>query len=123
MITQTIEKAPRKKRIEAIQGKRTFEEIDRLDNIARDAWVALYTAVQTGERDYIYWNDAPVMSLSGSVSHLQHILTRSAKQENALQLTCIQIKDDEPIPISDLQITEPEQFIKETPNTAEVYIY
>ena len=59
---------------------------------------------------------------SGSVSHLQHILTRSAKQENALQLTCIQVKDDEPIPISDLQITEPEQFIKETPNTAEVYI-
>lgn len=38
MITRTIEKAPRKKRIEAIQGKRTFEEIDRLDNIARDAW-------------------------------------------------------------------------------------
>lgn len=123
MITQTIEKAPRKTRIEAIQGKRTFEEIDRLDNIARDAWVALYTAVQTGERDYIYWNDAPVMSLSGSVSHLQHILTRSAKQENALQLTCIQVKDDEPIPISDLQITEPEQFIKETPNSANVYIF
>ena len=56
MQTQTISKAPRKMRIEAIQNKRTFEEIDRLDNIARDAWVALYTAVQTGERDYIYWN-------------------------------------------------------------------
>ena len=123
MITQTIEKAPRKKRIEAIQNKRTFEEIDRLDNIARDAWVALYTAVQTGTHDCIYWNDAPVMSLSGSVSHLQHVLTRSTKQENALQLTCIQVKDGEPIPISDLQIKEPEQFIKETPNTAEVYIY
>lgn len=47
MITQTIEKAPRKTRIEAIQGKRTFEEIDRLDNIARDAWTSLYTAVQS----------------------------------------------------------------------------
>ncbi len=34
MITQTIEKAPRKICIEAIQGKQTFEEIDRLDNIA-----------------------------------------------------------------------------------------
>ena len=77
MTIQSIEKAPRKKRIEAIQGKRTFEEIDRLDNIARDAWTSLYTAVQTGE----------------------------------------------PIPLSDLQITEPEQFIKETPNTAEVYIF
>lgn len=63
MQTQTISKAPRKMRIEAIQGKRTFEEIDRLDNIARDAWTSLYTAVQTGERDYIfYWNDAPVIS-------------------------------------------------------------
>ena len=123
MQTQTIKKAPRKMRIEAIQGKRTFEEVDRLDNIARDAWTALYTAIQTGAHDYIYWNDAPVMSLSGIVSHLQHVLTRSVKQENALQLTCIQIKDNEPIPLSDLQITEPEQFIKEIPNTAEVYIY
>lgn len=123
MITQTIEKAPRKKRIEAIQGKQTFEEIDRLDNIARDAWAALYTAIQTGTHDYIYWNDAPAISRSGIKSHLCHILTRSTKLDNALQLTCIQVKDGEPIPLSDLQITEPEQFIKETPNTAEVYIY
>lgn len=122
MITQTIEKAPRKTRIEAIQGKRTFEEIDRLDNIARDAWTSLYTAVQTGEHDYIYWNDAPIIAQSGIKSHLCHVLTRSTKQANALQLTCIQIKNSEPIPLSDLQITEPEQFIKETPNTAEVYI-
>lgn len=123
MQTQTISKAPRKKRIEAIQGKQTFEEIDRLDNIARDAWVALYTAIQTGTHDYIYWNDTPVISQSGIKSHLCHVLTRSIKQENALQLTCIQIKNGEPIPLSDLQITEPEQFIKETPNTAEVYIF
>ena len=123
MQTQTISKAPRKMRIEAIQNKRTFEEIDRLDNIARDAWVALYTAVQTGERDYIYWNDAPVISQYGIKSRLCHVLTRSVKQDNALQLTCIQVKDGEPIPISDLQIKEPEQFIKETPNTADIYIF
>ena len=123
MQTQTISKAPRKMRIEAIQNKRTFEEIDRLDNIARDAWVALYTAVHTGERDYIYWNDAPVISQYGIKSRLCHVLTRSVKQDNALQLTCIQVKDGETIPLSDIQITEPEQFIKETPNTAEVYIY
>lgn len=61
MITQTIEKAPRKTRIEAIQGKQTFEEIDRLDNIARDARAALYTTIQTGTHDCIYWNDAPTM--------------------------------------------------------------
>lgn len=40
MQTQTISKAPRKMRIEAIQGKQTFEEIDRLDNTARDARAA-----------------------------------------------------------------------------------
>ena len=34
MITQTIEKLPRQMRIEVIKGERTFEEIDRLDNIA-----------------------------------------------------------------------------------------
>lgn len=122
MITRTIEKAPRKKRIEAIQGKRTFEEIDRLDNIARDAWTALYTTVQTGEHDYIYWNDAPVISQSGIKSHLCHVLTRSTKQDNTLQLTCIHVKNGEHIPLSDLQITDPEQFTKETPTTAEVYI-
>ena len=105
MITQTIEKAPRQMRIEAIKGKRTFEEIDKLDNIARDAWTALYTAVQTGERDYIYWNDTPIIAQSGIKSYLCHVLTRSAKQENALQLTCMQIKNSEHIPLSDLQIT------------------
>ena len=123
MQTQTISKAPRNMRIEAIQGKRTFKEVDRLDNIARDTWTALYTAVKTGECDYIYWNDAPVISRSGIKSHLCHVLTRSLKQDNALQLTCIQIKDGETIPLSDIQITEPEQFTKETPNTAEVYIF
>ncbi len=123
MQTQTISKAPSKMRIEAIQGKRTFEEVDRLDNIARDAWTALYTAIHTGAHDCIYWNDTPVISQSGIKSHLCHVLTRSTKQDNALQLTCIQVKDNEPIPLSDLQITEPEQFIKETPNTAEVHIF
>lgn len=122
MITQTIEKSLRQMRIEAIQGKRTFEEIDKLDNIARDAWTALYTAIQTSERDCIYWNDAPVISQSGIKSHLCHVLTRSTKQDNTLQLTCIQVKNGEHIPLSDLQITDPEQFTKETPNTAEVYI-
>lgn len=123
MYTQTISKAPRQMRITAIQGKRTFEEVDRLDNIARDAWTALCTAVHTGVHDCIYWNDTPVISQSGSKSHLCHVLTRSTKQDNALQLTCIQVKDNEPIPLSDLQITEPEQFIKEIPNTAEVHIF
>lgn len=123
MQIQIISKAPRQMRIEAIQGKRTFEEVDKLDNIARDAWTALYTAVQTGDHDYIYWNDAPVISQSGIKSHLCHVLTRSAKQENALQLTCIQVKDGEYIPLSDLQFTEPEQFVKEAPNTAKVHIF
>lgn len=54
MQTQSISKAPRKMRIEAIQGKRTFKEIDRLDNIARDAWAALYTAIQTGTHEIIF---------------------------------------------------------------------
>lgn len=91
MQTQTISKAPRKMRIEAIQNKRTFEEIDRLDNIARDAWVALYTAVQTGERDYIYWNDAPVISQYGIKSRLCHVLTRSVKQYIICIYICVYI--------------------------------
>ena len=122
MTTQIIQKAPRELRIEAIQGKRTFDEVDKLDNIARDAWMTLYTAVQTGVHDCIYWNDAPVIAQSGIKSHLCHVLTRSIKQANALQLTCIQVKSGEYIPLSDLQITDPEQFVRETPNTAEVHI-
>ena len=123
MTTQIIEKAPREMRIEAIQGKRTFEEVDKLDNIARDAWMALYTAIKTNEHNYIYWNDAPVISQSGAKSHLCHVLTRSAKQENALQLTCIQVKDGEYIPLSDIQITEPAELSREIPNSAKVNIF
>lgn len=123
MITQVIEKAPRKMRIEAIQGNRTFEEIDKLDGIARDAWTTLYQAVKTGKHDFIYWDDAPVISKSGIRSHLRHILTRSAKQDNALQLTCIQVKDGEYIPLSDIQITEPAELLREIPNSAKVNIF
>lgn len=122
MQTQTISKAPRKMRIEAIQGKQTFEEIDRLDNIARDAWTALFTAVRTGERDYIYWDDNPV-ERAGYSSFLRHLLTRSTKQDNALQLTAFQVKQGELIPLSDIQITDPAELFKEAPNTAKVNIF
>ncbi len=123
MITKIIEKAPRKIRIEALQGNRTFEEVDKLDHIAEETWTALYKALKAGEHDCIYWDDAPVIAQSGSTSHLQHILTRSIKQDNTAQLTCIQIKDDEYIPLSDTQITDPADLLREIPNHTEVHIF
>ena len=61
------EKAPRKMRIEALKGKRTFEEIDGLDSIAEKEWLNLYQSVKNETCDCIHWDDAPVASQSGSI--------------------------------------------------------
>lgn len=122
MQTKVIEKAPRKMRIEALKGERTFEKIDKLDSVAEKEWLNLYQSVKNEERDCIYWNDAPVTSKSGSISHLQHILTRSAKQVGAIQLTCILVRDGENIPLSDIQITDPAELLQHIPHRAEVNI-
>lgn len=67
MQTKIIEKAPRKMRIEALKGKRTFEEIDRLDSIAEKEWLNLCQSVKNETCDCIHWDDAPVASQSGSI--------------------------------------------------------
>ncbi len=51
MKTKTIEKAPQKMRIEAIQGKRTSADVDKLDSIAEEAWTALYKTIKEGMHD------------------------------------------------------------------------
>lgn len=122
MQTKIIEKAPRKMRIEALKGKRTFEEIDRLDSIAEKEWLNLCQSVKNEKCDCIHWDDAPVTSRSGGISHLQHILTRSAKQVGAVQLTCILVRDGENIPLSDIQITDPAELLQHIPHRAEVNI-
>ena len=122
MQTKIIEKAPRKMRIEALKGKRTFEEIDGLDSIAEKRWLILYQSIKNAECDCIHWDDDPVTSRSGGISHLQHILTRSAKQVGAVQLTCILVRDGENIPLSDIQITDPAELLQHIPHRAEVNI-
>ena len=108
--------------IEALKGKRTFEEIDRLDSIAEKEWMILYQSVKNEECDCIYWDDAPLTSQSGSISYLQHILTRSVKQVGVIQLTCVLVGDDENIPLSDIQITDPAELFQHIPHRAEVNI-
>lgn len=122
MQMKVIEKAPRKMHIEALKGKRTFEEIDKLDSIAEKEWLKLYQSVKSKAYDCIYWDDAPVTSQSVSISHLQHILTRSVKQVEAIQLTCILVRDGENIPLSDVQITGPAELLQHIPHRAEVNI-
>lgn len=122
MQTKVIEKAPRKMRIEALKGERTFEKIDKLDSVAEKEWLNLYQSVKSKAYDCIYWNDAPVTSKSGSISHLQHILTRSVKQVEAIQLTCVLVRDGENIPLSDVQITNPAELLQHIPHRAEVNI-
>ena len=122
MQTKVIEKAPRKMRIEALKGERTFEKIDKLDSVAEKEWLNLYQSVKNEKCDCIHWDDAPVTSRSGGISHLQHILTRSAKQVGAVQLTCILVRDGENIPLSDIQITDPAELLQHIPHRAEVNI-
>lgn len=90
--------------------------------ITEKEWLNPYQSVKNEECDCIHWDDAPVMSRSGGISHLQHILTRSAKQVGAVQLTCILVRDGENIPLSDIQITDPAELLQHIPHRAEVNI-
>lgn len=67
MRTKTIEKAPLKMLIEALKGKRMFEEIDRFNSIAEKEWLNLCQSVKNEKCDCIHWDDAPVTSQSSGV--------------------------------------------------------
>lgn len=117
----TISKAPQTMRIEAVKGLRSFDDVLELDDIATDAWQEIFERVEKGIYNYAAWDAAPITSKNGSVSFLRHGLTRSIKEPDKLQLTCILVRDGEEIPLSDLQVNLYE-FLKETPTTAKVII-
>ena len=117
----TISKAPQTMRIEAIKGLRSFKDVRELDSIAADAWQEVFEGIEKGVYNYASWDAAPITSKSGSVSFLRHGLTRSIKEPDKLQLTCILVKDGEEIPLSYLQVNLYE-FLKETPTNAKITI-
>lgn len=117
----TISKAPQKMRIEAIKGLRSFDDVLELDSIAADAWQEIFERVKKGIYNYATWDAVPITSKGGSVSFLRHGLTRSIKEPDKLQLTCILVRNGEEIPLSDLQVNLCE-FLKETPTNAKVIV-
>ncbi len=117
----TISKAPQTMRIEAIKGLRSFDDVLELDDIATDAWQEVFEGVEKGTYNYASWDAAPITSKNGSVSFLRHGLTRSIKEPDKLQLTCILVRDGAEIPLSDLQVNLYE-FLKETPTNAKITI-
>ena len=117
----TIRKAPQTMRIEAIKGLRSFNDVRELDSIAADAWQEIFEGIGKGVYNYASWDAAPITSKNGSVSFLRHGLTRSIKESDKLQLTCILVKNGEEIPLSDLQVNLYE-FLKETPTNAKITI-
>lgn len=117
----TINRAPQAMRIEAIKGLRSFDDVWELDSIAADAWQEIFEGVEKGAYNYASWDAAPITSKNGSVSFLRHGLTRSIKEPDKLQLTCILVRDGAEIPLSDLQVNLYE-FLKETPTNAKITI-
>ena len=116
-----ISKAPRTMRIEALKGLRSFYDVWELDSIATDAWKEIFEGIEKSIYNYASWDAVPITSKSGIVSFLRHGLTRSIKEPDKLQLTCILVRDGEEIPLSDLQVNLYE-FLKETPTNAKIII-
>ena len=117
----TINRAPQAMRIEALKGLRSFDDVLELDDIATDAWQEVFEGVEKGAYNYASWDAAPITSKKGSVSFLRRGLTRSIKEPDKLQLTCILVRDGAEIPLSDLQVNLYE-FLKETPTNAKITI-
>lgn len=80
------------------------------ENAVKNAWTAIYAAVASGDKNMAYWDDKPVIR-SGFYSFMRYALHRSPKQDGFLQLSVMEIRNGETIPISDSQHDNVEDFM------------
>lgn len=104
-----IKKATQKQMIAAFKSG-DFSAVDATNAIAEQEARKVYDAVASGSVPLIWYDLPPVRCQSGAMSFLRYILARSTKEENSLQLTCIEIKNGVEIPTSDHQYSIPDEF-------------
>lgn len=98
----TIKKATQSQTITAIKSG-DFFAVDTINEKARKEATEIFMAVAGGVIKLAYWDMPSVKRRDGKKSIMRYALHRSTKKENCLQLSCMELIEDEIIPTSDRQ--------------------
>lgn len=98
----TIKKATQSQTITAIKSG-DFSAVDTINEKARKEATEIFMAVAGVVIKLAYWDMPSVKRRDGKKSIMRYALHRSTKKENCLQLSCMELIEDEIIPTSDRQ--------------------
>lgn len=98
----TIKKATQAQTIAAIKSG-DFSTVDIIEEKARKEAIEIFVSVAGGVIKLAYWDMPSVKRRDGKKSIMRYALHRSTKKENCLQLSCMELIEDEIIPTSDRQ--------------------
>lgn len=101
-MTNKIIKPTPKQTIAAIKSG-DFSTVDTIEEKARKEAIEIFASVAGGVIKLAYWDMSPVKRRDGKKSIMRYALHRSTKKENCLQLSCMELIEDEIIPTSDRQ--------------------
>lgn len=101
-MTNKIIKPTPKQTIAAIKSG-DFSTVDTIEEKARKEAIEIFVSVAAGVIKLAYWDMPPVKRRDGKRSIMRYALHRSTKKENCLQLSCMELIEDEIIPTSDRQ--------------------
>ena len=98
----TIKKATQAQTIAAIKSG-DISTVDIIEEKARKEAIEIFVSVAGGVIKLAYWDMPSVKRRDGKKSIMRYALHRSTKKENCLQLSCMELIEDEIIPTSDRQ--------------------
>ena len=101
-MTNKIIKPTPKQTIAAIKSG-DFSTVDTIEEKARKEAIEIFVSVAGGVIKLAYWDMPSVKRRDGKKSIMRYALHRSTKKENCLQLSCMELIEDEIIPTSDRQ--------------------
>jgi hypothetical protein len=101
-MTNKIIKPTPKQTIAAIKSG-DFSTVDTINKKAQKEATEIFMAVAGGVIKLAYWDMPSVKRRDGKKSIMRYALHRSTKKENCLQLSCMELIEDEIIPTSDRQ--------------------
>ena len=125
MINKII-KPSSKQTIAAIKSG-DFSEVEKIEDAARQEASKVFLAVASGSVPLIWYDLPPVRCQSGAVSVMRYALHRSTKQDGFLQLSCMELKNDQIIPTSDRQYNASDsgfsEFFRDLPRSVDVNFF
>lgn len=113
-----INKAGRNVIVAALKS-RDYTELKKITAVAEKDASEVFAAVADGSARVAWYDMSPVTTRSGAVSVMRYALHQSTKKDGFLQLSCMELKNGQIIPTSDLQFSIADgfrDFFRELPN-------